>query len=316
MYIHQMNTKNFDLNLLRVLDALLSERSVTRAAQRLHLSQPATSNALARLRSQTGDALLVRGTDGLMPTPRAQAMAADIREILEHIEATLTPSEFNPHTHVQTFNLMMPDYVELLILPDLMAEISRVAPKVKLSVQSLSPNVTSELLLKGSLDLAFGYLGTIAEQLYRQPVLTESFVCLVREGHPRIQGSLNMEQFLKEDHVLVSPQGGGFVGLVDDLLAEQGLKRNVVLSIPHFTVAPNIVINSDLIITMTKSTAQKIAPLYPIQVLQPPLELPEYSISQAWHSRTQNEKSHRWLREIIHTISGKITQTEQKLSIK
>lgn len=310
VYIQRMNIQTFDLNLLRVLDALLSERSVTRAAQRLHLSQPAVSNALARLRIQTGDALLVRGNGGLLPTPRAQAMATPIRQILENIESTLTPVEFNPRTHVQTFNLMMPDYVELLLLPELIAEVSRSAPMVKLSVQSFAPTTASDCLINGTLDLAFGYLGSIAEQLYRQPLLTESFVCVVRADHPRIKDSLSLEQFLTENHALVSPQGGGFSGLVDDLLAQQGLKRNVVLSIPHFTIVPSIIINTDLIITMTKSTAQKYLHQYAIKILPSPFNIPEYAVSQAWHSRTQNEPSHRWLREIIQHIANTITGKE------
>lgn len=301
-----MNLKTFDLNLLPVLDALLSERSVTRAAQRLHLSQPAVSNALARLRSQTGDAILVRGSNGLMPTPRAEAMAASLRQIMEDIGRTFTPAVFDPQTHEQTFHLMMTDYIELLLLPDLMAEISRIAPKVKLSVQSLTPAQASEGLLKGTLDLAFGYLGDIAEQLYRKPLLQESFVCVASRDHPRIRGSLSLAQFLDEGHILVSPQGGGFIGLVDKLLAAQGHTRRVVLSIPHFTVASDIVFGTDLLITMTKSTALKFAKHAPIQVLQAPLEIPSYAISQAWHARTQNEPSQRWLRGLIESLGNRI----------
>ncbi|MES2933628.1 MAG: LysR family transcriptional regulator [Pseudomonadota bacterium] len=301
-----MNLKTFDLNLLPVLDALLGERSVTRAAQRLHLSQPAVSNALARLRSQTGDAILVRGASGLMPTPRAEAMATSIRQILENIESTFTPAAFDPQTHEQTFYLMMNDYVELLLLPQLMAEISQVGPGIKLSVQSLAPDLASEGLVKGTLDLAFGYLGEIAEQLYRKPLMQESFVCLARQDHPRIKGELSLAQFLAEDHILVSPQGRGFVGLVDTLLGELGQKRKVVLSIPHFTVAPDIIIHTDLLMTMTKSTAQKFASHYPIQVLSVPLEIPSYAISQAWHARTQNEPSQRWLRGVIESLAKRI----------
>lgn len=306
VYIHRMNIKTFDLNLLRVLDALLTERSVTRAAEHLHLSQPAVSNALARLRSQTGDALLVRGSQGLMPTPRAEAMTTAIHGILETIENTLMPAEFDPQSLEQTFRLIMPDYVELLLLPDLITEVRRVAPKVKLSVQSLGPELASEALLKGTQDLALGYLGGVAEQLYRQPLIREEFVCLARRDHPRVQNGLSMEQYLAEGHILVSPQGGGFTGLVDTLLAEQGLKRNVVLSIPHFTVAPGIVANTDLLITMTIRMAEKFALLYDVKLLQPPLGIPAFSISQAWHARTQNEPSQRWLRELIWGIAQQI----------
>lgn len=306
MYIHAMNIKTFDLNLLRVLDALLSEQSVTRAAERLHLSQPAVSNALSRLRAQTGDALLVRGAGGLLPTPRAAAMAEAIREILEQIENTLTPAAFDPRTHVQTFKLMMTDYIELLLLPDLIAALSQQAPLIKLSVQSLSPSLAGQGLLDGSLDIAFGYLGNLAEHLYRQPLVTEHFVCVARKDHPRIQGALDMAQFLSESHVLVSPQGGGFSGLVDDLLVEQGLERKVVLSIPHFTIAPSIVMNTDYLITLPNRTAQHFAQLYPIQIIEPPLEIPVYSINQAWHARTQNAPANQWLRALLHTLANRL----------
>ena len=117
---------------------------------------------------------------------------------------------------------------------------------------------------------------------------------------------LSIEQYLAEGHILAPPQGGGFTGLVDTLLAEQGLKRNVVLSIPHFTVAPGIVANTDLLITMTIRMAEKFALLYDVKLLQPPLEIPAFSISQAWHARTQNEPSQRWLRELIGGIAQRV----------
>lgn len=305
-----MNIKNFDLNLLRVLDALLSERSVTRAAQRLNLSQPAVSNALARLRTQMGDNLLVRGTGGLLPTPRAEALQNQIREILENIESTLTPDVFDPLVLEKTFHLNMPNYIELLLLPQLFKEISQTAPKVKLAIESQGPDVACERLLKGTLDIAFGYFAGIPDQLFRQHLLTERFVCLIGKQHPHIQGSLSMEQFLAEAHILVSPQGGKFVGVVDDMLAKQGLKRNVVLSIPHFTVAPNIVMNSNLIITMTERIAQEFTEHYAVQILPAPLPLPEFSVSQAWHARTQNEPAQRWLRELIQRVTARIDKRE------
>lgn len=305
-----MNIKTFDLNLLRVLDALLSERSVTRAAQRLNLSQPAVSNALARLRSQMGDALLVRGTGGLLPTPRAEALRNQIREILETIENTLTPKIFYPEELEQTFHINMHNYLELMLLPELLKEMRQRAPKVKLAVQGLGPDVTCEKLLKGSLDVALGYFAGIPDQLFRQHVLTERFICLVGQQHPNIQGSMSMEQFLAEDHILVSTQGGKFVGVVDDFLAKQGLKRNVVLSIPHFTVAPSIVTSSNLIITMTERIAKEFSQKYPVQVIPAPLSLPEFSVSQIWHARTQNEPAQRWLREMIQQVAARIDKRQ------
>lgn len=294
-----MNIKNFDLNLLRVLDALLQECSVTRAAQSLHLSQPAVSNALARLRAQTGDPLFIREAAGLRPTPRAQAMTHAIRETLTLIEATLTPPQFEPATEDKTFAVAMPDCVALHLLPELTAHVRRVAPKIKLAIHSLVLEQVSDALLKGQHDLAIGHLGGIAEQLYRQPLQSESLVCMVRQGHPRIEGSLSMAQFLAEEHAMVS-QSGAMYGPMDGFLATRGMARKVVVSIPHVGIAPRLLLQSDLIITLPKHTAKKILLNHALQILPLPLAVPEYEVSLAWPARHQNDPAHRWLRETIH----------------
>ena len=304
-----MNIKTFDLNLLRVLDALLSERNVTRAAARLNLSQPAVSNALARLREQLGDPLLVRGSGGLLATARALELAEPIQQILRQVEESLSKRNFDPATLKQTFTVVMPDYVEFLLLPALVEQLAQEAPGVRLAVHSIGPTLAGEALANGSVDLALGYLGELPDSFFRQALLQEDFVCLARQGHPRIDGSLSLEQFLHEGHILLSPQGGGFWGVVDGLLQERGLRREVRLSIQHFLLAPQLVANGDLLITLARRVAQRFAGIYPLQILSPPLAIPGFAISQAWHGRVQQDPAQRWLRTRILDICRALDHT-------
>jgi DNA-binding transcriptional LysR family regulator len=305
-YIHPMNEVHlgaFDLNLLVALDALLVEGSVTRAAARIGVTQSAASHALSRLRKLTGDELLVRGRDGMVPTIRAEAMRAPLRRALDELTGTLSsPRAFDPRkARVRVF-IGTSDYSELVLLPGIMARLVREAPGVELRSLAVGQDPASELAT-GKLDFvimpaqaADDSQGVRARQLF-----SDRFVCIARRDHP-LSGkkTLSMSAFAGAAHALVSPWGleGGYV---DDALARYGLQRRVSIAVPHFLVAPHIVASSDLLLTMAERVAQVVAEPLGLAVLSPPreLDLAGFTNSLLWHERTHEDPARRWIRDVI-----------------
>lgn len=305
-----MNIKNLDLNLLRVLDAVVSERHVSRAASRLHLSQPAMSNALNRLRAALDDPILVRGKGGMLPTPRAEALAGPVRETLAALEQALLASQsFTPAGLSQTFTLIMPDYYALLLLPLLRQRIAQQAPGVRLALLGFSEGSVGPLLDSGSADLAMGLGERLkAPHLLASDLFCDDFVVVARAGHDTINGSLSLEQYLAADHVLVSTQGGKFHGYVDQVLEARGLQRKVVLSVPQFLIAPSLIQQcGQLVATIPGRLAAHYASHYPLQVLPPPIELDGFQVQQIWHPRTDNDPAQRWLRQLVSEVAAELS---------
>ena len=306
LYIQPMNEVHlgaFDLNLLVALDALLAERSVTRAAARIGITQSAASHSLSRLRKLTGDELLVRGREGMVPTIRAEAMTAPLRRALEDITGTLSsPRAFDPKTaRVRAF-IGASDYAELVLLPGIMARLAREAPGVELRVLMPGQDPASELT-SGKLDFVLMPSTPAAEgqgirgrQLFR-----DRFVCIVRRGHPLAKAkTLSLSSFAGAAHALISPWGmeGGYV---DDALARLDLQRKVAVAVPHFLVAPHIVASSDLLLTVAERVAKVVAGPLGLVVLAPPQELAltGFTLSVLWHERTHEDPARRWLRDVI-----------------
>lgn len=297
-----------DLNLMRVLDALLAERHVTRAARRLGLSQPAVSHALARLRALLGDPLLVRGTGGgLVPTARAEALGPPLRRALEGlVEALREPGGFDPATARRTFRVGASDYAELVLLPRLAARLGREAPAVSLWVQALQGDGDAELA-SGELDMLIGLprgkdraAGCHERRLFR-----ESFTCVVRAGHPAASQRLTLARYCALPHLLVAPRGKPG-SLVDDTLAASGHSRRIALAVPHFLVAPHVIAASDLVATLATRVVATFAPSFGLVQLAPPLELPGFSMSLVWHERAHHEPASRWLREALLGVAAEI----------
>jgi DNA-binding transcriptional LysR family regulator len=294
---------SFDLNLLVALDALLTERSVTRASARIGITQSAASHALSRLRKLTGDELLVRVRDGMVLTIRAEAMCTPLRRALEDVRGTLSsPPAFDPTTARLRIFIGTGDYAELVLLPGIMARLGREAPGVEVRVQAVKDDYISELAA-GKLDVVL--IPPIPNQegqsIRRQQILTERFVCVARREHPLAKKmALTLARFAAASHALVSPWGmeGGFV---DDALARLGLQRQVAVALPHATVAPHIVASTDLVVTMAERVARVLAPPLDLVILEPPSELllTGFTLSMLWHERTQTDPARRWLREVI-----------------
>lgn len=294
-----------DLNLLVLFVALYKERSVSRAARRVGLSQSAASHALSRLRDLTGDELFVRVGRGMLPTPRADALAGPVSEALAGLVRSLArETDFDPMLARASFRIGAVDLAAVMIVPQLMLRIAERAPNVQLIVSAL-PEVLFRKLADGEIDLALGGAGAEVE-LRSQIVLQEEFVCLVRSAHPCLQAGLTVEGYASLPHALVSPRGLAR-GYVDTALARIGLSRQVVYVTPTLQAAASVVARSDLVLTTTRRTAQLAAQSLPLALVEPPLPIEPYVLSAIWHERRDADPLHLWIRaqllEVIAELS-------------
>jgi len=297
-----MNISNFDLNLLRVLDALLREQNVSRAAERLALSQPAVSNALGRLRELLDDPLLVRVGRSMQPTPRAQALEAPIRAALQQIEQSLTAGEaFDPASSRQRFRIAVTDYVELICMPRLVELLSRQAPGIRLDIQHLSPSLPAEALDKGELDLVLGRFEEVPARFARRHWMSETLQLALRRDHPRIAGgALDLDTFLGLRHLWV--HGGQTRGMVDQWLGEQGLSREILYTTPNYLQAAHIVASSELAAVLPTQLARHFAALLPLQLFDLPFHLGPFHLEIVSPAQRQRDAALQWLIERMVTI--------------
>jgi DNA-binding transcriptional LysR family regulator len=303
MYIYVMNLSGIDLNLLTVLDALLDERSVTRAARRVGLSQSAMSNALARLRHVLGDPLLVRASKEMVPTPRAASLATPIREALSMVERALASDVFDPSVARRTFTIAAPDSQELLLAPRLMARLAVAAPQVQ--VRFIPPARgadPTELLRSEAADVALMNIAPIAPPLRTRQWFREHFVCISPKG---LRGKLTLARFCALPHVLVAPYGtpGSFV---DDALAKRGKSRTVAMRVSSFSSAPVIVAESDCIATFPSRLARRFAEWLPLKIHDLPLPVSEVAIGAAWHPRVDRDPAHLWFRDLLAAVASEL----------
>jgi DNA-binding transcriptional LysR family regulator len=302
--IHHINLAGIDLNLLVVFDALMTEQNVTRAGERLGLSQPATSNALSRLRNLMADELFLRTAAGLQPTPKAIALSQQLRPVLAQIQATLlSKPHFHPPTSDRIFAMGMSDYVEFTLLPKLMARIQAIAPHVSLQIRSGDRQKLLSLLDKGEIDLICGFFPEQITWHQSELLFQETYVGVCRRDHPTIGNSISLEEYLAVSHLLVSVKEDR-IGRVDLLLAERNLKRHIALSIPHFLTAPFILAQTDLIATLAKRIALEFAENQYLKTLPIPLDLPGFSVWMRWHQSTEDDLACQWLRSQIKDIAS------------
>lgn len=299
-----MNLYAIDLNLLVALDALLRERHVTRAAKAIGLSQPAMSNALARLRELLDDQLLIRTPDGMRPTPRAEDLAPPLADALRTIrDSVLAPRRWDPMTATNTFRIATHDYEQLVLLPALVKRLGQEAPGVRLEVSIPTERVPIEDLYQGRIDAALAVEDVTHGGLYRATLTEERFVCVFRAGHPQANQRLTPARFAALDHLLVSPFGG-MSGFVDKALEAQKLKRVVKLAVPQFSMAPWVLINSDYVLTFPERPARLFAAHLPLKVVKTPIPVPSFKEYLYWHERTRDDPAHRWLRQLIRDVSA------------
>lgn len=291
------NIRRLDLNLLITLDALLAEHNVTRAAERLHLSQPSVSAQLVRLRDMLGDPLLLPGPRGMRPTARAEALREPLRLALDALEHAVAPAAgFDPATADVTWRIAASDYSETTLVLPAAVRLREAAPGTRLAVLELAPSRLARQTEQGEIDLALHTSECAPPGLRSRLLFNERYVLAGRVGHPRLKRRPTLAQFCALDHVLVSPDGGGFHGATDQALAEQGLTRRVVLSVPHFLFVRSVLASTDLVAMLPERLARGCPEL---QVVEAPLTVPGYEIAMLWHERQHRDPAHQWLRDHI-----------------
>lgn len=292
-----VNLRRLDLNLLVTLDVLLSEHNVTRAAQRLNFSQPSVSVHLAKLRDVLGDPLLLPGPRGMRPTARAEALREPLREALEALERAVAPARpFNAAEATQSWRIAATDYAESTIILPMLAGLRAAAPGTRLAVVEAVPPRIARQAEQGEIDLGFHTSEGAPEGLRRRVLFAERYVLAGRAGHPRLKRRPTLAQFCKLEHVIVSPDGGGFIGVTDDALAKLGVTRRVVLSVPHFLFMLSALANTDLVGMLP---ARLVRGNGALRVVEPPVDVPGYEMAMLWHERSHRDPAHQWLREYI-----------------
>jgi DNA-binding transcriptional LysR family regulator len=289
---------SIDLNLLVVLDDLLTTRSVTRTAGRLGASQPAISSALARLRRRLDDPLLVRTASGMAPTTRALHLQRPLHDALRMLSRELFAHEaFDPGTSTRRFTIAATDYSQFVVLPRLVAALKRGAPRVTLRVVPVAGRFPWAELENGELDLAIGRAPHMPEQLRRRALFTDRIVCMVRREVPQF----DLATYLAFDHIDALPIEAP--GLADVYLERIGKKRSVSVVVPHFLVAPFVVAQSECCFTLSRRLAVPLAKQLRAKVYELPFPAPEFSVHAYWHERMHADAGHRWLRALLSRVS-------------
>jgi len=287
-----------------VLDALLREHSLTRAARALDLTQPALSKTLAQLRRYFDDPLFVRVALRMEPTPKALQLQAPVRAILERAASLRAEhAAFDPATSQRTFNFCVVDAGLLKLLPPLVERLLREAPGVRLNVAQLEPAHLERWLESGKLDFAMGSFPSMPKGIRRQPLWVERYVSVARRGHPRLSREPTLRAFAAEKHVMVSIAGSGHAHEIMQRALEAAIPRdNVVCRIPIFTGAAILAKHTDAIATLPLSVATVLAADLDLQIITPPIKLPKIDISQYWHSRFHNDPANQWIRAVFKSL--------------
>ncbi|SDL25246.1 transcriptional regulator, LysR family [Franzmannia pantelleriensis] len=292
---------SLDPYLLRVLCLLIAERSVSRTALRLHQSQPAISAALRKLRETFDDALLVREKGGMVPTERALQLLPDAQAALAALDKLTRPPEaFSPFDSRQRFRLGAPDYLAPVFMTTAVARFCREAPQAQLEIQALGPEFDVEsALAEGELDVVIGNWPEPPERMHLSMLLEDEIVCLVSSRHPLARRGMSREQYLAARHVVPLPYSMSQRGLIDSQLASLRERRNAVVEVQSFTLAPYLLPDSDLVFTTSRHFARFYANLLPLSILPAPIDFPPMRFYQLWHERSHQAPPQRWLRRLL-----------------
>jgi DNA-binding transcriptional LysR family regulator len=297
MYMFAMNWGAFDLNLLIVFDAVMQERSVTRAGSRIGLSQPAMSHALNRLRYMLKDELFVRTPEGMVPTPHAEMLARPLSNALSEMQLALEPAAFDPAASDRRFVLAINNYAAVVFAPPLVAAVSAEAPAVRLDLRPSGTLDIVDHLDRGALDLMLGSMESPGERFATAPLLEDSFVMVMRRGHPASRGKLSAATFAALPHLEISSSTED-TGFIDRWLAERRLVRSIALRAPFLSAAA-ILAKSDLVVTLSSRIAQELVRNHSLRIRKPPYHSPCVRTVMLWHRRLDRHPAHRWLRDVI-----------------
>lgn len=300
LHMHEVNVSNIDLNLLKALDALLDTQSVTKAAELSNLSQPAMSRALNRLQHVVKDPLLVRSGRGMVLTPRGESLRIPVRNALAHVSMVFKPQVFDPSKAQDRFRIMAPDYVAQMIMPTVLGQVFKLAPKIQIDMENLSATGISDLC-EGEMSLGFGVVddGPTLYNVAAQALFDDRQVCLMRKEHPLLDGGITLENYAASSHALLSITGRGG-GRIDDVLKERGLTRKIALRLTQFMTISAVIAPTDLIITVPELLARKVmTDALHMAPLPKEIQTPSFTVSQIWHERYTQDPAHQWLRRLI-----------------
>ncbi|UJW79363.1 LysR family transcriptional regulator [Hydrogenophaga sp. SL48] len=301
-----------DLHLIRVLHTVLTERSVSRAALRLGMHQPAVSASLKRLRELAGDPLLVRSGAGMVPTVAGLRMIEPAADILRSAEVLFSDARsFDPATASHSFSLAASDYLDPLFLPQLVAQIKGLAPHCPIDIHPLSADSDYRLhLAQGDVDVVIGNWPKPPDDLHLGRLFGDEVVCLVSSQHPAARRGWDVEAWLAAEHIAPTPTHPGARGVIDDHLAAQGLTRNITARCPHFGLIPAMVAGSLLVLTTGRQYCERFVDRLPVQILPCPVPFPRLMYYQLWHERTHASSAARWLREQIKSVAAALRRPD------
>ncbi|QKX17890.1 LysR family transcriptional regulator [Microbulbifer sp. YPW1] len=293
--------QQIDMNLFPVLDAIYATRNLTRAAERLHITQPAVSNALARLRRALDDQLFIRTPSGMSPTPLTENIMPRVQQALALLSSSVTEHhQFEPSTAQKTLRLSMNDMAETLVLPQLLEHLQQVAPGITVESFYVPRDQLVKELAANSLDFALDIPLVSATQLNQQRLVADRYQCMLRPDHPLAsESSLTLEQYLSLEHIHVSSRRSG-PGLADIALNKLGRRRKIRLRVQHYRVAPLIVLKTDLALTVPASLVRQ----YPASCFELPFQIPQMDWHLLWHRSQGEDGANKWLREQIISLFG------------
>ena len=282
----------------------MRERNISRAAERLGMSQSSASEVLARLRERFDDPLLVRGREGMMPTPKALALLPEVRLAIGQLQALLDRGQaFDAANSVLRFRLSTSDYTQLLLMPSLCRRMQDEAPGCAMDILPTHILRVEEALDTGEIDLAIAYFPEPPPSLRRSPLFSDDYVCIARAGHPCTREPLDAQGFASLSHISVAPSGlSYFSSAVDSALQAQGLSRRIAVTSPHFLLAAHLVSQSDMVLALPRRAASGLAAFLAIRLVEIPLPMRGVDVSMYWHERTHHSGPHRWLRERVRDV--------------
>lgn len=305
-----MNPSGFDLNLLVVFNAIYAEESLTHAGEALHLTQPAISHALNRLRSTFDDQLFVRDGNRMKPTPLAEELRPDVQKMLELAENTLADrGEFDPTRSTRTFHIGIQDYPMLVVLPHLIRKIQQSGYTINIKTSHLNKEDRKTALEKGQLDMVIGVRQKYGSNIMQQYLYSDYEVCIARNDHPAIKDTLSLDQYINSE----------FIGLsvseyedqaIDKEMKKLGHERNIRLNVENEVMIPQLVAKSDLLANVAVQVAKNFAEWLPIKTLPIPVSNTAFKFYQYWHIRHQKDPAHLWLRKTIKSLCREIEHIE------
>lgn len=299
-----LDPRNIDLNLLVVFNEVFQEKQISSVAKRLNLSQPAVSNALARLRKTFDDQLFVRTKEGMQPTPYAEQLAEPIRLALNGLTQAMNVQEnFDAANSSRHFVIALTDVAELYFMPILIRELVKSAPNIRISTQRTEQLNLMNELGSGKIDVAIGAFNAVSDALFQRRLFKQNYAVMMRAKHPLATETVTLKKLLVAEHLLVASNESPY-DRINQRLEKAGVLKRVQFSVPHFTAVPYIISNSDLLVTVPNKLAESAAMPFKLHYQTTPLRLPDLQTNIFWHRRYHQDQGNQWLRNLIVTTFG------------